>query len=106
MDALSTIILLTAIEARYPGHAVRPRLSGQCPLSPRETGPGLAGETRLPDQAAFRPGLLSASQSNRTTMGLMHRHITHNKCYATFREFSTATLTFLRDDVTFRRPAP
>ena len=31
--------------------------------------------------------------------GLMHRHITHNKCYATFREFSIAMLTFLRDTV-------
>jgi hypothetical protein len=29
----------------------------------------------------------------------MHRHITHNKCYATFKEFSSAMLTFLRDDV-------
>ena len=29
----------------------------------------------------------------------MHRHITHNKCYATFREFSTAMLTFLREEV-------
>ena len=31
--------------------------------------------------------------------GLMHRHTTHNKCYATFKEFSTAMLTFLRDRV-------
>jgi transposase len=31
--------------------------------------------------------------------GLMHRHITHNKCYATFRRFSTAMLTFLREEV-------
>ena len=31
--------------------------------------------------------------------GLMHRHITHNKCYATFREFSAAMLNFLREDV-------
>ena len=31
--------------------------------------------------------------------GLMHRHTTHNKCYATFKDFSTAMLNFLRDDV-------
>src|SRR5208337_3000926 len=31
--------------------------------------------------------------------GLMHRHITHNKCYATFKDFSIAMLSFLRDDV-------
>jgi len=29
----------------------------------------------------------------------MHRHITHNKRYATFKDFITAMLTFLRDDM-------
>jgi hypothetical protein len=29
----------------------------------------------------------------------MHRHITHNKCSATFKDFSAAMLNFLRDDV-------
>jgi hypothetical protein len=29
----------------------------------------------------------------------MHRHTTHNKCYATFKDFSIAMLNFLRDDV-------
>jgi hypothetical protein len=30
--------------------------------------------------------------------GLMHRHITHNKCYASFKDFSIAMLNFLRND--------
>jgi transposase len=30
---------------------------------------------------------------------LMHRHTTHNKCYATFKDFSGAMQTFLREDV-------
>ena len=30
---------------------------------------------------------------------LMHRHITHNKLYATFKDFGIAMLTFLRDTV-------
>ena len=29
----------------------------------------------------------------------MHRQITHNKCYATFTDFSTAMLNFLRHSV-------
>ena len=29
----------------------------------------------------------------------MHRHITHNKRYATFREFSAAMINFLRENV-------
>ena len=32
-------------------------------------------------------------------MGLMHRHTTHNKCYSSFTDFSSAMLHFLRDDV-------
>jgi hypothetical protein len=31
--------------------------------------------------------------------GVMHIHTTHNKCYGTFKDFSNAMLTFLRDDV-------
>jgi transposase len=31
--------------------------------------------------------------------GLMHRHITHNTCHATFQQFSEAVLTFLREEV-------
>ena len=29
----------------------------------------------------------------------MHRNVTHNRCYASFTDFSTAILTFLRDEV-------
>lgn len=31
--------------------------------------------------------------------GLMHKKVTHNKCYAMFNDFCTAMLSFLRDDV-------
>jgi hypothetical protein len=29
----------------------------------------------------------------------MHRNVTHNKCYATFKDFGIAMLAFLREDV-------
>ena len=37
--------------------------------------------------------------------GVMHKHVTHNRCYASQREFAQAVLTFLRDTVPreFRR---
>jgi len=35
----------------------------------------------------------------------MHGHITHNKCYATFREFSAAMLNVLRENVPRNWPA-
>ena len=31
--------------------------------------------------------------------GLMHRNVTHNKCYAKFNDFCAAVLGFLRDEV-------
>ena len=31
--------------------------------------------------------------------GLMHRNVTHNRCYATFNEFCDAMLGFLKEDV-------
>src|SRR5271165_5185940 len=31
--------------------------------------------------------------------GLMHKHVTHNRCHETFADFSEAVLTFLRDEV-------
>ncbi len=29
----------------------------------------------------------------------MHKNVTHNKCYAKFKDFRSAILAFLRDDV-------
>ena len=31
--------------------------------------------------------------------GAMHKHVTHNKCYATSRDFAGEVLTFLRKEV-------
>ena len=44
-------------------------------------------------------GICTHLNSIERLWGLMHRHITHNKCYASFREFSTAMLTFLSEEV-------
>ena len=31
--------------------------------------------------------------------GLMHKHVTHNQCHATFADFKAAALSFLREEV-------
>ena len=69
VDAVSTIMLLMAIEAMYPGKRLV-HLPGQCQIPSHETGAGMAGEARVPDQASLHPGLLPASQPYRTTMGV------------------------------------
>jgi len=47
------------------------------------------------------------------TSGVMHRNITHNRCFATFRDFKAATMAFLIKTVpktgptsTIRSPTP
>ena len=70
VNALSTIMLLMAIESAVSGHAVDPRLPGQCQIPSRKTGPTVAGTDRLPDQTPLHPGLLPTPQSNRTVVGI------------------------------------
>ena len=99
VDALSTIMLLTAVEARYPGmrfvHVFldNARYHHAKLVQAWLARPGC--RIRLHFVPAYCPHLNSIER----LWGLMHRHITHNKCYSTFREFSTAMLTFLRDEV-------
>jgi hypothetical protein len=31
--------------------------------------------------------------------GVMHKYVTHNKCYATCAQFADATLSFLRETI-------
>ena len=66
VDALSTIMLLMAIEATYPGmrwiHVFLDHAS--------ETGAAMAGAAGPPDQTALYSGLLSTPQPDRTAMGV------------------------------------
>ena len=104
VDALSTIMLLTAIEAMYPGmrlvHVFLDRVWA-CQLAMTKRGLDNAryhhaklvqawlawSDCRI--KLHFVPAYCPHLNSIERLWGLMHRHITHNKCYATFREFST-----------------
>ena len=70
VDAASTIMLLTAIEAMHP----RLRLIHVRLNNPRhhhaEAGATLADQDRLPHPAPLHCDLLSASQSDRTNIGI------------------------------------
>ena len=47
----------------------------------------------------FVPAYCPHSNPIARLWGLMHRNVTHNECYATFRDFSAAMLTFPRRDM-------
>ena len=48
--------------------------------------------------------LLPAFDPIERLWGVMHKHLTHNKSYATYREFAEAALNFLGEKVTKNWP--
>src|ERR1017187_2785136 len=105
VDALSTILLLTAIEAMYPGmRFIHVFLDNARYHHAKLVQAWLARagcRIKLHFIPAYCPPPRSASRLEpiERLWGLMHRNTTHNKCYATFKDFSIAMLAFLRDEV-------
>ena len=56
---------------------------------------GQGGRIKLPFVPAYCPHLNPIER----LWGAMHKHVTHNKCYASFKDFSAAILNFVRDHV-------
>ena len=99
VNAASTIMLLMAIEAMYPGKRLihvfldnaryhHAKLVQQWLVRP---------ECRI--RLHFIPSYCPHLDPIERLWGLMHRHCTHNKCYAGFKDFTRAVLTFLREKV-------
>ena len=99
VDALSTIMLLMAIEARYPGMRFVHVFLDNARYHHAKLVQAWLARPGCRVKLHFVPPYCPHLNSIERLWGLMHRHITHNKCYATFREFSTAMLTFLREEV-------
>lgn len=99
VDALSTIILLMAIEAMYPGmRHIHVYLDNARYHHAKLVTAWLARpDCRI--KLHFVPAYCPHLNPIERLWGLMHRHITHNKCYANFRDFSAAMLGFLRHEV-------
>ena len=98
VNAVSTIMLLMAIERMYPGKRLihlfvdNARYHHAKLVQAWLARPGAA-------QAPLHPHLLPASGSDERLWGLMHKHVTHNRCHATFADFKAAVLSFLREEV-------
>jgi transposase len=99
VDALSTIMLLTAIEAMYPGMRFIHVFLDNARYHHAKLVQAWLATPGCRIKLHFVPAYCPHLNSIERLWGLMHRHITHNKCYASFRDFSIAMLTFLREDV-------
>ncbi len=99
VDAASTIKLMIALLAMYPRKRVihlfldnaSTIMRSWCRLGWRDPAAGSSSTSSRRDCRHLDP--------IERLWGLMHKHITHNKCHETFRDFSDAILTFLREEV-------
>jgi transposase len=99
VDAMSTIALLMSIEALYPGmrliHVFLDNARYHHAKLVREWLAQPGRRIKLHFVPAYCPHLNPIER----LWGLMHRNVTHNRCYATFNEFCDAMLGFLKKDV-------
>jgi len=99
VDADSTIRLLAAIQAQYPTkrriHLYRDnaRYHHAKRVKAWLAQPGC--RIRLHFVPVYCPHLNPIGR----LWGVMHKHVTHNRCHATFKDFVTEILTFLRVSV-------
>lgn len=99
VDAMSTIMLLMAIEAMYPAMRLIHVFLDNARYHHAKLVQAWLARPGCRVKLHFVPAYCPHLNPIERLWGLMHRHTTHNKCYATFKDFSVAMLTFLRDDV-------
>lgn len=99
VDAMSTIALLMAIEAMYPGKRVLHVFLDNARTHHAKLVQAWLAEPGRRTRLHFIPAYCPHLDAIERLWGLMHKHTTHNRCHATFADFSQAILTFLRDEV-------
>src|SRR5438046_10746498 len=85
VDALSTIALLMAIMLMYPTKRLIHVFLDNARYH----------HAVIVQAWLARPG----ARSDRALVGLMHRHVTHNRSHATYNDFCRSVLHFLRQEV-------
>jgi transposase len=99
VDAASTILLLMAIEAMYPRMRLIHVFLDNAKYHHAKLVQAWLARPDCRIKLHFIPAYCPHLNPIERLWGLMHRHITHNKCYVSFKDFSIAMLSFLRHDV-------
>src|SRR5271166_5707822 len=95
----STIMLLMAIEAKFPDKRQLHIFLDNARYHHAKLVQAWLARPGCRIRLHFVPAYCPHLNPIERPWGLLHRHITHNKCHATFKDFSIAMLSFLRDDV-------
>ena len=99
VNAASTIMLLIAIEAMYPGKRLIHVFLDNARYHHAKLVQQWLARPECRIRLHFIPSYCPHLDPIERLWGLMHRHCTHNKCYAGFKDFTRALLTFLREKV-------
>jgi len=99
VNAASTIMLLMAIEAMYPGKRLIHVFLDNARYHHAKLVQQWLARPECRIRLHFIPSYCPHLDPIERLWGLMHRHCTHNKCYAGFKDFTRALLTFLRETV-------
>jgi hypothetical protein len=99
IDAASTIRLLASIEAFYPMLALIHVFLDNARYHHAKLVQEWLSQPGRRIALHFIPPYCPHLNSIERLWGLMHKHVTHNKCYATCRQFADETFDFLRDKV-------
>ncbi len=99
VDATSTIMLLMAIEAMYPGKRVIHLFLDNARYHHAKLVQAWLARPGCRIKLHFIPAYCPHLDPIERLWGLMHKHVTHNRCHTTFTAFSDAILAFLREEV-------
>ena len=104
VDAISTIRLLEAIERMYPLIAMIYVFLDNARYHHAQIVKEWLAQPGRRITLHFIPAYCPHLNPIERLWGVMHKHLTHNKSYATYREFAETTLNFLREHVPRRWP--
>jgi transposase len=99
VDAVSTINLLEAVEALYPLMVLIHVFLDNARYHHAKLVQEWLARPGCRIKLHFIPSYCPHLNPIERLWGLMHRNVTHNKCYATCAQFADATLSFLREEV-------
>jgi len=99
VNAVSTINLLASIEALYPMLALIHVFLDNARYHHAKLVQEWLSRPDCRIKLHFIPPYCPHLNPIERLWGLMHRNVTHNKCYATCGQFADATLSFLREKV-------
>ena len=88
VDAASTIMLLMAMEAMYPGKRLIHLFLDNARYHHAKLVQAWLARPGCRIRLHFIPSYCPHLDPIERLWGLMHRHSTHNKCHASFRDFS------------------